>query len=66
MICSHVNKTNYLFFIHRVELATFFAPVAYVDHMISPIAWIAPFAGFVDVRKNITTQFRKIKCINAD
>ena len=33
----------------RVELATFFAPVAYVDHMTSPIAWIAPFSGFVDV-----------------
>lgn len=32
----------------RVELATFLAPVAYVDHMASPIVYIAPFAGAVD------------------
>jgi len=32
----------------RVELATFMAPVAYVDHMASPISYIAPFAFAVD------------------
>ena len=35
----------------RVELATFFAPVAYVDHMKSPIRYIAPFAWAVEVSK---------------
>jgi lysosomal acid lipase/cholesteryl ester hydrolase len=44
LVMNSLNQT----WADRVELATFFAPVAYVDHMTSPIAWIAPFSGFVD------------------
>jgi len=32
----------------RVELATFFAPVAYVDHMVGPLKYIAPFSFAVE------------------
>ena len=46
----------------RVELATFLAPVAYVDHMASPIAYIAPFAFAVDVSKLVIDMFGNISC----
>jgi len=32
----------------KVELAVLLAPVAYVDHMESPIKWIAPFTDMID------------------
>jgi len=32
----------------KVELATFFAPIAHVEHMLSPIRFVAPFAGMID------------------
>jgi len=32
----------------RVELATFLAPVAYVDHTASPLSYLSPFAWAVD------------------
>jgi len=44
MVMNSLNQT----WADRVELATFLAPVAYVDHMASPIAYIAPFAFAVD------------------
>ena len=33
----------------KVELAVLLAPVAYMDHMESPIKLIAPFLGMIDV-----------------
>jgi len=33
----------------KVELAVLLAPIAYVDHMTSPIKYLAPFAGMIDV-----------------
>jgi len=32
----------------KVELAVLLAPIAYVDHMTSPIKYLAPFAGMID------------------
>ena len=33
----------------KIILANFLAPIAFVDHMISPLRYIAPFAGSIDV-----------------
>ena len=38
----------------KIILANFLAPIAFVDHMISPLKYIAPFAGSIDV-----SYFRK-------
>lgn len=32
----------------KVELATFFAPIAYVEHMSSPLRYLAPFANDIE------------------
>jgi len=32
----------------KVEVATFFAPIAYVEHMSSPLAYLAPFANSIE------------------
>ena len=34
---------------HKVELAVLLAPVAYVEHMASPIKYLVPFLGVIDV-----------------
>lgn len=39
----------------KIIMANFLAPVAYVEHMQSPIRYIAPFAGSIDV----STKFLK-------
>jgi len=44
LVMNSLNQT----WADRVELATFFAPVAYVDHMISPLKYVAPFSFAVD------------------
>ena len=36
----------------KVVSAHFLAPIAYVDHMTSPLKYVAPFAGSIDVSKN--------------
>ena len=36
-------------YLNYVEFASFLAPVAYVDHMTSPMRYIAPFTGQIDV-----------------
>ena len=36
-------------YLNYVEFASFLAPVAYVDHMTSPMRFIAPFTGQIDV-----------------
>ena len=33
----------------KVHLANFLAPVAYVEHMKSPIRYLAPFIGSIEV-----------------
>ena len=33
----------------KIILANFLAPIAFVDHMTSPLKYIAPFAGSIDV-----------------
>ena len=33
----------------KVASAHFLAPIAYVDHMTSPLKYVAPFAGSIDV-----------------
>ena len=33
----------------KIILANLLAPIAFVDHMISPLKYIAPFAGSIDV-----------------
>ena len=33
----------------KIILANFLAPIAFVDHMTSPLRYIAPFAGSIDV-----------------
>ena len=37
----------------KVELAVFLAPVAYMDHMQSPLKLIAPFLRVVNVREDL-------------
>ena len=37
----------------KIILANFLAPIAFVDHMISPLRYIAPFAGSIDVSFSI-------------
>jgi lysosomal acid lipase/cholesteryl ester hydrolase len=37
----------------HVALATFLSPVAYVDHMKSPIHYIAGFAGSIEVSHSV-------------
>ena len=34
----------------KIIMANLLAPVAYVEHMVSPIRYLAPFAGSVEVR----------------
>ena len=36
---------------NKIHLANFLAPVAYVEHMKSPIRYLAPFIGSVEVSK---------------
>ena len=33
----------------KVELAVLLAPIAYVEHMASPIKYLVPFLGVIDV-----------------
>ena len=33
----------------KVELAVLLAPIAYVEHMSSPIKYLVPFLGMIDV-----------------
>ena len=40
------RKTEYQ---EKIILANFLAPIAFVDHMTSPLRYIAPFAGSIDV-----------------
>ena len=40
-------------YLNYVEFASFLAPVAYVDHMTSPMRYIAPFTGQIDVSEYI-------------
>ena len=35
----------------KIIMANLMAPVAYVEHMISPIRLLAPFAGSIEVKK---------------
>ncbi len=44
-------------YLDHVVLANFLAPVAYVDHMKSPIHYIAPFANSIDVTRFFTMIF---------
>ena len=42
---------------NKVHLANFLAPVAYVEHMKSPIRYLAPFIGSVEVSYNCMIYF---------
>jgi lysosomal acid lipase/cholesteryl ester hydrolase len=35
----------------NIKLASFLAPIAYVDHMTSPLHYIAPFVNSIDVSR---------------
>ena len=37
----------------HIKLASFLAPVAYVDHMTSPLKYVAPFVNQIDVSIHI-------------
>ena len=52
---------------NKVHLANFLAPVAYVEHMKSPIRYLAPFIGSVEVSDNYMIYFfisKKKKTLN--
>ena len=49
-------------YLNYVEFASFLAPVAYVDHMTSPMRYIAPFTGQIDVSEY--TYISNIFCLN--
>ena len=42
----------------KIILANFLAPIAFVDHMISPLRYIAPFAGSIDVSSSTRSHFQ--------
>ena len=42
----------------KVELAVLLAPIGYVEHMASPIKYLVPFLGVIDV-SSILTLFRR-------
>ena len=46
----------------KVASAHFLAPIAYVDHMTSPLKYVAPFAGSIDVSliKGVKKNSQKI------
>ena len=44
------RKTEYQ---EKIILANFLAPIAFVDHMTSPLRYIAPFAGSIDVSNHL-------------
>ena len=39
-------------YLEHVILASFLAPVAYVDHMKSPIHYLSPFVGSIEVNQS--------------
>ena len=43
-----------------MALANLLAPVAFVDHMTSPLHYIAPFAGSIDVGMSFSRHFFKV------
>ena len=44
----------------KVASAHFLAPIAYVDHMTSPLKYVAPFAGSIDVSLNLASEASKV------
>ena len=38
----------------KVELAVLLAPIGYVEHMASPIKYLVPFLGVIDVSLNLS------------
>ena len=40
----------------KVEVAVLLAPIAYVEHMASPLKYLTPFLGMIDVRVTRLTR----------
>jgi len=51
------NRPDYMDHIH---LASFLAPVAFVGHMTSPLAYLAPFVDQIDVIMHECTSVEKL------
>lgn len=49
----------------KVELAVLLAPIGYVEHMASPIKYLVPFLGVIDV-SSILTLFRRCLRLASD
>ena len=53
----------------KVEVAVLLAPIAYVEHMASPLKYLTPFLGMIDVRvtrltriSNVYKNFLSVAC----
>lgn len=47
--------------LEQLHMASLMAPVAYVDHMISPLKYIAPFVNQIDVGNLKSSKLKEIK-----
>ena len=48
----------------KVELASFLAPVAYMEHAKTPLHYLAPFGDAIDVRFFVYYLVKKAKILN--